>query len=87
MRALESAWRNHCRHCVAIVSEGTSADGVTVRFHIRRGGDSWIPADLEVYESDCIAVLESEASDRTVVIYPVALNVPVVGSHNSAEAR
>jgi hypothetical protein len=59
IRGLESAWRNHRRQCVAIVSAGRPADGVTVRFHVRRDGSSWVTEDLEAYMLEGVAVLEA----------------------------
>ena len=59
IRGLESAWRNHHRNCVSIVSAGRPVDGVTVRFHVRRDGISWVTDDLEGYRLEGVAVLET----------------------------
>lgn len=61
LRGLDSAWRNHRVRCVAIVGAGRPIDGVTVRFHVARGGLRWVADDLEGYRSEGVAVLEAVA--------------------------
>jgi hypothetical protein len=36
-----------------------SEDGITVRFHERREGESWISDDLETYQEESLLVLDS----------------------------
>lgn len=45
--------------CLAIVGLGSWQDGATVRFHLDRGSPGWVTEDLELYETEAIAVLSS----------------------------
>jgi hypothetical protein len=60
VQGIRTAETSHGRSCTAIVTAGRSVDGVTVRIHSSRQGESWVDADLGSYRDEAIAVLRAE---------------------------